>query len=312
MSLATRCTSCGTVFRVVQDQLKVSEGWVRCGQCDAVFNALQGLFDLERDAPPEWTPTAAHGDAPTQASATSVSTHESYDVATPPGFEDLDPVQAEGPEYALRRSEADGRLLSRDPSSRADPIGSVETEETAPDVRIEQCEDPSPVFLRKSLRPSRWESAGTRITMTVVASVLLLGFAGQAVHHFRDLMAARMPALKPALNTWCIVASCSIEAVRKIEEIAVESSALTRIQAPDTFRLGVTLRNRSAMEIALPSIELSLTDSTGTVLARRSLSPRDFRVAAPRMQASSESALQVTLSTGNSNISGYTVEIFYP
>ena len=25
MSLATRCTSCGTVFRVVQDQLKVSE-----------------------------------------------------------------------------------------------------------------------------------------------------------------------------------------------------------------------------------------------------------------------------------------------
>ena len=35
MSLATRCTSCGTAFRVVQDQLKVSEGWVRCGRCNA-------------------------------------------------------------------------------------------------------------------------------------------------------------------------------------------------------------------------------------------------------------------------------------
>src|SRR5438270_14027398 len=54
MSLATRCTSCGTAFRVVQDQLKVSEGWVRCGRCDAVFNALEGLFDLGRDAPPDW------------------------------------------------------------------------------------------------------------------------------------------------------------------------------------------------------------------------------------------------------------------
>lgn len=52
MSLATRCTTCGTIFRVVQDQLKVSEGWVRCGRCDAVFNALEGLFDLERDDPP--------------------------------------------------------------------------------------------------------------------------------------------------------------------------------------------------------------------------------------------------------------------
>lgn len=54
MSLATRCTSCGTIFRVVQDQLKVSEGWVRCGRCEQVFNALEGLFDLERDTPPDW------------------------------------------------------------------------------------------------------------------------------------------------------------------------------------------------------------------------------------------------------------------
>ncbi len=54
MSLATRCTSCATAFRVVQDQLKVSEGWVRCGRCDAVFNALEGLFDLGRDAPADW------------------------------------------------------------------------------------------------------------------------------------------------------------------------------------------------------------------------------------------------------------------
>lgn len=50
MSLVTRCTTCSTVFRVVQDQLKVSSGWVRCGRCGEVFNALQTLFDLERDA----------------------------------------------------------------------------------------------------------------------------------------------------------------------------------------------------------------------------------------------------------------------
>jgi len=54
MSLATRCTACGTVFRVVQDQLKVSEGWVRCGRCAEVFDAREQLFDLEREAPPPW------------------------------------------------------------------------------------------------------------------------------------------------------------------------------------------------------------------------------------------------------------------
>lgn len=50
MNLATRCPSCGTVFRVVRDQLKVSEGWVRCGRCAEVFNAAERLFELESAA----------------------------------------------------------------------------------------------------------------------------------------------------------------------------------------------------------------------------------------------------------------------
>lgn len=46
MSLATRCPACGTVFRVVQDQLRVSQGWVRCGRCSEAFNALESMIDL--------------------------------------------------------------------------------------------------------------------------------------------------------------------------------------------------------------------------------------------------------------------------
>ena len=48
VSLATRCPSCGTVFRVVLDQLRISEGWVRCGRCNAVFDAAEVLFDLDQ------------------------------------------------------------------------------------------------------------------------------------------------------------------------------------------------------------------------------------------------------------------------
>uniref|UniRef100_UPI0027BAA2C9 zinc-ribbon domain-containing protein n=1 Tax=Aquabacterium sp. TaxID=1872578 RepID=UPI0027BAA2C9 len=52
MSLATRCIHCGTIFKIVEDQLKVSEGWVRCGRCHEVFNALPTLFDMDSEAPP--------------------------------------------------------------------------------------------------------------------------------------------------------------------------------------------------------------------------------------------------------------------
>ncbi|WP_141288005.1 zinc-ribbon domain-containing protein [Ideonella azotifigens] len=64
MSLATRCPACGTVFRVVQDQLKVSQGWVRCGQCHEVFNALEGLFELPPQPPVAPPPVPAHGFGP--------------------------------------------------------------------------------------------------------------------------------------------------------------------------------------------------------------------------------------------------------
>ncbi|MEN9628425.1 MAG: hypothetical protein RJA10_1652 [Pseudomonadota bacterium] len=46
MTLATRCPTCGTVFRVVQDQLRVSHGWVRCGRCNQAFNALESMVEV--------------------------------------------------------------------------------------------------------------------------------------------------------------------------------------------------------------------------------------------------------------------------
>ena len=46
--LATRCNACGTSFRVSEEQLAISEGYVRCGRCDAVFNARANLFEIRQ------------------------------------------------------------------------------------------------------------------------------------------------------------------------------------------------------------------------------------------------------------------------
>ena len=52
MSLITRCPACGTMFKVVTDQLKVSQGWVRCGHCAEVFDASKTLLPREASAEP--------------------------------------------------------------------------------------------------------------------------------------------------------------------------------------------------------------------------------------------------------------------
>jgi predicted Zn finger-like uncharacterized protein len=69
MSLITRCPACDTMFKVVPDQLRISEGWVRCGQCGEIFNASQHLVAPE--APPS---AADRAPAPTPAPTPAVVT----------------------------------------------------------------------------------------------------------------------------------------------------------------------------------------------------------------------------------------------
>ena len=52
MRLVTRCPACATTFKVVRDQLRISEGWVRCGRCSEVFDATLDLQETDDDGVP--------------------------------------------------------------------------------------------------------------------------------------------------------------------------------------------------------------------------------------------------------------------
>ncbi|HET6599830.1 MAG TPA: zinc-ribbon and DUF3426 domain-containing protein [Burkholderiaceae bacterium] len=354
MSLATRCAACGTVFRVVQDQLKVSEGWVRCGRCNDVFNALEGLFDLDREAPPTGADagtdvpaaSAAATDPSTGVTATreqdeSVALHpavpdlqdsdESFDPPTPPGprprheeggslVERLD-----GHFFGTRRVDHNttsidkrDRLEFSDARFDTDLLGD---EDTADDdnaslasavLESERREMPAPEFLRRAQRAARWQRPRIRLALAAAASLLLVVLALQTAHHFRDLIAARWPQTRGALAAWCDMADCTIGAPRRIGAISVESTSLAQTALPEAFRLSVNLRNRGNLALALPWVELSLTDTGGRLVARRALSGADFRAASTVLQPGAEQALQLLLSAGSAPVSGYTVEIFYP
>ena len=346
MSLATRCTSCGTAFRVVQDQLKVSEGWVRCGRCNAVFNALEGLFDLGRDAPVEWEdepfePMVASL-APPPAEWSSLPGPDSGDGE---GADDARRGDEEGPNSDLGELLADpidAHLFG--PRKRAEsapkPAGQLGLRDRVEfsdarfdsDLFLENTSVPDtelatavatdadsqalesavrPEFIRRADRRARWQRTPVRIALGSASLVAAAVLALQAANHDRDIIAARWPALRPALVAWCQAAQCRIEAPRRIDEILVESTALTRAPAQDAFVLSVTLRSRSDLALALPSIDLALTDANGRLVARRALAPRDFR-AAGVIAPHGETPLQVTLSAGTPSVVGYTVEIFYP
>ena len=298
MSLATRCTACGTAFRVVQDQLKVSEGWVRCGRCDAVFNALEGLFDLERADPHDQLP----------ASEPHVSRGLTVDPAAQP-----DDASESAPAAAVRRGIVRGPFPQE--AESGDAQAALATGESLswshPQASLAAASSPTPEFLRQPSPDFRQSFARSQFGIWTVGTMLLLVLTAQVAHHFRDLISAHLASARPVMVAWCKSVGCAVGVLRGISDVAVESSTLTRAGGRDAFTLAVVLHNRGRMAVALPSLELSLTDPSGQLLARRVLDPGDFH-GPPVIAAGAETALQITLASDSLRTVGYAVEIFYP
>ncbi len=350
MSLATRCTACGTIFRVVQDQLKVSEGWVRCGRCDAVFNAMEGLFDLQRDVPPAWPAalqSAAHepsahphrnDDALARTPAQMFEANQEHDhpsesarsgefsgFAEPAGtalesgerYMEFEPAQApssarEPTETRLSELQSSDSVLSVTPGE-PETLLPVTQGTVFTDFLASEQNSASPDFIRHSDEARRRKRSGTRIVLAVTATLALLVLGMQLTYQFRDSIAAHWPQSKPALVSVCTWVPCQVSLPRRIDDLAVENTALAHtIPGSDAFKLSVSLRNRGSLTVALPSVDLSLTDAAGQLVARRALSPSDFQAGSSGLSAGSDTTLSLMLAAGDNKVTGYTVELFYP
>jgi predicted Zn finger-like uncharacterized protein len=452
MSLATRCTSCGTIFRVVQDQLKVSEGWVRCGRCQKVFNALEALFDLEREFPPQRTApvaTVATTDIVARGVSEFVSsrlpplepdtraelpsTHEDDSLESrfltaprepeqlsnrrtetqgPPEFEDArfpdEPTSGDATPYdadgntedadtataaspdarptpllerwrarrAARQAQAavpepvvaHGRAGPRevptapattagiDPSWAAAAPGDTPDDSSLMDTRVLFADesmlvgdlpDPqnaadeqarlaelaelvgtaspgrdgvtaTPAFVRAAENAERWHRPRVRASLAIAAALLLGLLTMQVAVQFRDSFAARWPQARPTLVAMCEWLGCEIRPLKRVAALSVDASGLSPAAASDSYRLLLTLHNRDQVELATPSVELSLTDSRGTLISRRTLDAADFRHAPDggllgvSLPPGTDTQIQTVFAISGPRVSGYTVELFYP
>lgn len=329
MSLATRCAACGTVFRVVQDQLKVSEGWVRCGRCGDVFNALEGLFDLERESAPSWTPSqrGALDLLPASASEHGTLRSAQAETATAAATGESEPAAAaaapptEGPEDTQVDTRADShletRLLEHDEFD-ADAVGRGEASEFEASAADDATRadntgaEATSGFLRAADRAERWQRPRVRLALAALATLLALLLVAQGALWQRDAIAARWPQTTPLLAGLCEPLGCRIEPLRHLDGLAVESSGLTQLDGSAGYRLQVALRNRDSRPLLTPALDVTLTDSRGDVVARKVLGPKDFVTAPATLPAGAELSLQAVLDSGERRISGYSIEIFYP
>lgn len=282
MRLSARCPACTTLFKVVPDQLKISDGWVRCGQCGEVFDAHAPAAVLSPDVQ---EPDDGH----TVLLDTVVS-----DPSDPLDTPTLSPLAG-----------ADTAPLPSAPWDMPDiPMRGASSDDGP---RIGFLTEANPVRARRARRG-----------MGLLALLLALVLVVQIALFQRDRLAASAPALQPALATLCLVARCTLAPVRQIESVALDSSTFTQLR-PDTFKLSFVLKNEAQIALAMPALEVTLTDNQDRAVVRRVVLPADFAPSNPPLAAGGEFAGSLVLGLAadaaeprSSGISGYRMLAFYP
>ncbi|WP_295955840.1 DUF3426 domain-containing protein [Rhodoferax sp.] len=308
MALITRCPVCGTLFKVVPDQLRISEGWVRCGHCAEIFDASGDLQQSFAEHP-EVQPAGPLPEVPPLPPVP-------VPVELPPEpihLPELEQIIAE-PMPALEEEPKPSAQMEA-PISLPAPV--VEDVLDSPIVLLpEPVEDDSYSFTRETPSQAVLPRPVLRGLWTAAAAVLVVALGLQGVFQGRDRLAATWPEIRPWLQAACARLGCTVQALRQIEAIVIDSSTLSALQDEDAYRLSLVLKNQATLDLAMPAIEFVLTDSDEKAVFRRVLTPAELGAASRVLFAGREWATSVDLrvidNPNKGRIVGYRLLAFYP
>jgi predicted Zn finger-like uncharacterized protein len=284
----TICPKCALTLVVTAADLRIAQGYVRCGRCLNVFNALARLSE-ER---PGAAPAPAQPPAPLPAAAPSTAEAISADDTGEIEIE-LDPsilvTSARAPAAPQETPEVDPRVEespaatppaatppAATPSAVAPPEAARETEpERAADAPQAQQtnteEPPAAAALNLLSRPAR-----TGLALKLGAGALLIALAAQIINHHRDSLAAN-PALSGPLRS--VYSALGVRLAPQWNVHAYEVRQLGASVAgatPGEIVVRASVKNTARAAQPLPLLRVTLQDRFGNRVAARDVPPRDY------------------------------------
>lgn len=316
------------MFKVVPDQLRISDGWVRCGQCDEVFDANANLHSepvpVSLEPEPPRDPVATTSPDPDWAAslrfASDESPKETEDDASNVSF------TAEQSDAALRdhlhpdeflpvgtpvNESSDAGLddfLSQSPKSLAQTPG-VDRETPPLDAPaeppLETLSGAAPRYTQAHVKvaekdevkqPSFMREGRGKSIWHKTSVRIVLGLSGMVLIGALAVQVAvherdRWAAYEPSTMP-------ALEALCEVMDCSV--SPLRNIEAvvidsssftkvrTDVYRLNVALKNNGLVPVAPPALELTLTDMQDQSLIRRVLKPQDIGFKANTLEPGAE------------------------
>jgi len=206
------------------------------------------------------------------------------------------PLHADEPEPVVPKASA----MPRESSVLEDPRGDEP--------------EPVPQFVQQARRKAFWRRPLVRAMLSLTALMLAAVLLAQWAHHERHRLLAWQPPLEPVLRLMCAPPDCEIGPVRRIDDIVIDSAALVR-RLGNFYSFDIVLKNRSDVPLAVPALELTLTDTRDQTIARRVFLPTEWPeqpIAVPA-RGSIAVNLRLAIELGDGvPMAGYRALVFYP
>ncbi|PIT83052.1 zinc-ribbon and DUF3426 domain-containing protein [Limnohabitans sp. 15K] len=286
MTWITRCPVCAVTYRVVPDQLKVAQGWLRCGQCQEVFDSKGLVVD--------W-PLESHK---TEPIAEPEVPADRLDIDDFLKQEDKSALQT--PVSAFEEALSTFKPLPLMPTTTAAapevfgvPLGALIAHDQVP-------EDQAPALPPSA--PPWWPK------VLVLSLVLMLALQWMVAGRY--LLVAAEPALAQPLQIFCRLMGCEMEPPPVRNGVVIESSSMTPQEGG--LLLLWSVRNVTTQALEMPALELTWLDAQDKSLVRRVLRPTEQ--AAPSALAAGQiwsGQLQLLPAEGLQPL-GYRLVSFYP
>lgn len=325
--MLTACPECRTTFRITQMHLDAKRGLVRCGHCNAVFNAYDALLP-EIEVPPEQLDRVESGRSASALDKAQAAAGEPKPNRIEPRIElrfeppaPTPPNQVAPPLPPPAPSPASPNRMQAAPEAMAD-LSSYLTEpaeEANIPTWVQQAvhDERADTVLLSELSVREQGPGLARFSSSLLVVLLLTLLSAQFVYFARSPLAAWQPALRPYLEAACAPLHCSVPLPRDRDALRVESSSLeTDPESPANARLRVAFSNRAGQELAWPHVVLTLTDLRDKVLAQRVFAPIDYLMAKdikkPGIPPRQEYEVLLDLNMANLSAAGYRVALEYP
>lgn len=148
------------------------------------------------------------------------------------------------------------------------------------------------------------------------AILLIITALLQSAYFLRNQIALAYPALKPMLQTICTHLQCSITLPKRIEFIVIDDSDLQEdMQRAGLIHFSSNIINTGNHAVAMPNLELTLTDTKDKPVLRRVFKPDEYVASdvliEEGLKPGEALAIKLPITTSNVAVAGYRIFVTY-